>query len=248
MKTRHAISVAVLAAAVWVPIAFQVSLGAQAPPEKAFADDLLSSGMGADTPQIDISDYSLYQSGNQAISAGRWSDAVTIFSKIADQKSVHAQGALYWKAYAENKQGLASQAMETCGQLRKLYDGSSWNDECGALEIEILDKSGKPIHLNNQLSDDLKVLALNALMQRDEKRATSEIEQILNGDSSEKLKQGALFILSQHHTNTVYPQVVRVSYVEGDVRVTRERRIRSRRMRPGKRPSPIFPWKAASAW
>jgi thioredoxin-like negative regulator of GroEL len=45
--------------------------------------------------------------------------------------------------------------------------------------------------------EDLKLLALNSLMQQDESRALPIIQQILNGDKSDKLKSRALFVLAQ---------------------------------------------------
>ena len=45
--------------------------------------------------------------------------------------------------------------------------------------------------------EELKLLALNSLMQQDEAHAVPIIEQILNSDKSEKLKSRALFVLAQ---------------------------------------------------
>ncbi len=162
-----------------------------------------------------------YADGVRAINEGRWSDAIAIFSRIGKQSGDHADGALFWKAYAENKLGQGSQALGDCGQLRSEHPASKWLDECGALEIEIHGKTGEPVQPQAQQSDDLKLLALATLMQHDEKKALKEIDEILNSDAPEKLKQGALFIMGEHHSNTEYPQIVRLSYVEGDVRISR---------------------------
>lgn len=163
-----------------------------------------------------------YADGVRAINNGRWSEAVAIFSRVAGQGGDHADGALFWKAYAENKLGQSSQALSDCGMLRSLHGGSKWTDECGALEIEIRGKAGKPLQPQAQPTDDLKLLALATMMQHDEKRALEQIDEILNSDAaSEKLKQGALFIMGEHHSNTVYPQIARISFVEGDVRIAR---------------------------
>jgi hypothetical protein len=69
--------------------------------------------------------------------------------------------------------------------------------------------------------DDLKLLALNTLMEKDESGALAQIQEILNGDSSEQLKKEAFFILGQHYSDATYAQIVRISYVEGDVRIAR---------------------------
>jgi len=170
----------------------------------------------------DSPDSSAYAEGVRAINAGQWSDAIAIFTRIADQHGEHADGALYWKAYAENKLGQTGMALDACGKLGREHKGSNWIEDCGALEIEIHAKTGQPVQPKAQDSDDLKLLALASLMQHDEKRALVQIDEILNGDSSdEKLKQGALFIMGQHHTDTIYPQIARISYLQGDVRIAR---------------------------
>jgi hypothetical protein len=190
----------------------------------AYAQNLLGEGaivsMDASTP-AQSADAPIYADGIRAINEMRWSDAVAIFTRMGKDSGDHADGALFWKAYAENKLNNYSQALEDCTKLRSEHADSKWLDECGALEIEIWGKTGKPVQPQAQTSDDLKLLALATLMQHDEKRALQEIDEILNSDSPEKLKQGALFIMGEHHTDTEYPQIVRLSYVEGDVRVSR---------------------------
>jgi hypothetical protein len=157
----------------------------------------------------------------RAINESRWADAVSIFSNVAKQQSSHADGALYWKAYAENKLGQTKAALESCASLRESFPNSHWKDECGALEIEIRTKTGQPVQPKTLDSDDLKLLALNSLLQKDESHGLAQIQEILNGDGSARLKQGAMFLLSQYHSDATYAQIVRISYIEGDVRISR---------------------------
>lgn len=198
---------------------------AQASAGQSFAGDGISgAGAGADPWMVNAPDSAAYADGTRAINEGRWSDAVNLFSRIAAEKGPHSDGALYWKAYAEKEQGKADHALTTCAELRRSFPASKWMEECGALEIEIKAKNGKPVLPRAVESDDLKLLALNLLMQQDEKRAMAQIQEILDGDSSEKLKEGALFLLGEHHADTVNPQIVRISHVEGDVRIARGER------------------------
>jgi hypothetical protein len=159
--------------------------------------------------------------GTRAIDQGRWADAVKIFSEVASQHGDHADAALYWKAYAEDKLGQLKPSQDSCQDLRTNYPKSRWIEDCGALEVEIRAKSGKPVQIDPKASDDVKLLALNAMLRQDEPRALAEIQTILNGDSSEKLKKEAQFILGHHYSDETFAQIVRVSYVEGDVRIQR---------------------------
>ena len=145
-------------------------------------------------------DAALYSDGTRAIDEGRWSDAIDLFNKIVPLHGERAEGALYWRAYSENKEGQPARAINTCAELRHTYPKSEWLDECGALEIEIRGHSAQPVQPQAEQDEDLKLLALNAIMQQDEARAIAAIQQILNGNGSDKLKERALFVLSQSNS------------------------------------------------
>ena len=145
----------------------------------------------------DTDDASLYADGTRAVNENRWPDAVGLFDRVARMHGEHAEGALYWKAYAENKEGQPANALSTCGELRKKYPKSRWLDECGALEIEIRGKSGHPMSPQAEPDENLKLLALNALMQQDQAQAVPILEKILSGNQSDELKSRALFVLAQ---------------------------------------------------
>jgi len=188
---------------------------------QSFAASGAAAGIEANAGASSSPDGSQFADGTRAINEGRWADAEAIFTKVAGQHGEHADGALYWKAYAENKQGHSNHAFETCSELGRDFPGSSWIHECGALEIEIHARSGKPAEPKAGDDDDLKLLALNSLMRKNEPRALAEIQEILNGDSSEKLKKEAFFILGTHYSDATYAQIARISYVQGDVRIAR---------------------------
>jgi HEAT repeat protein len=146
---------------------------------------------------VGADDASLYSDGTRAINESRWQDAVGLFGRVAEMRGEHAEGALYWKAYAENKEGQQASALSTCGELRKQYAKSRWLNECGALEIEIRGKSGDPVAPQAEADENLKLLALNALMQQDQAQAVPILQKILAGNQSEELKSRALFVLAQ---------------------------------------------------
>jgi HEAT repeat protein len=139
----------------------------------------------------------LYSEGTRAINDAHWAQAGSIFRNLASQHGARAEAALYWEAYAENKQGNAARALEICAELRHAYSQGNWVKECSALEIEIHGKSDDPLPPQAEQDEELKLLALNSLMQQDEARAVPIIQQILNSDKSEKLKDRALFVLGQ---------------------------------------------------
>src|SRR6202789_955759 len=171
------------------PLLFATLLIAlSAPPALCAADDNAAAQSKEDT---------LYSEGTRAINDAHWAQAESIFSNLASQHGARAEAALYWEAYAENKQGNASRALEICAELRHTYPQGSWAKECSALEIEIHGKSDDPLPPQAEQDEELKLLALNSLMQQDEAHALPIIQQILDSDKSEKLKDRALFVLAQ---------------------------------------------------
>lgn len=157
-------------------------------------------------------DASLYADGTRAINQSRWSDAVGLFDRVAQMGGEHAEGALYWKAYAENKEGQPANALNTCGELRRRYPKSRWLNECGALEIEIRGKSGDPVAPQAEPDENLKLLALNALMQQDQAQALPILEKILSGNQPEELKSRALFVLAQSRSPQAEAIVSRIAH------------------------------------
>lgn len=143
---------------------------------------------------------SLYADGTRAIHDNHWQEAVGLFDRVAQMRGEHAEGALYWKAYAENKEGQAANALNSCGELRQRNSHSRWLDECGALEIEIRGRSGHPVSPQAEPDEELKLLALNALMEQDQAQAIPVLQGILNGNQSEELKSRALFVLAQSNS------------------------------------------------
>src|SRR6202012_881862 len=72
----------------------------------------------------------LYSDATRAINESRWSDAEGLLDQVIGQHGRRADGAIYWKAYVENKQGRSSEALTTCTSLRQSYPKSSWLKEC----------------------------------------------------------------------------------------------------------------------
>jgi len=140
----------------------------------------------------------IFQRGKAAIDAGRWDRAVEAFSELAAGKGPHADEALYWKAYALNKIARRAEALTALAQLRHVYANSRWQDDAKALEIEVRQASGEKVNPNAEPDEDLKLMALNGLMNSDPDRALPILAKLLEGNQSPKLKERALFVLAQN--------------------------------------------------
>jgi hypothetical protein len=137
-----------------------------------------------------------YREGQRALERERWSQASLVFGKIAQGAGPETDAALYWKAYADSKQSLKKESLEGLRQLLSTYPQSAWADDARALEQEIRGRKGTGAASNTD-DEELKMYALDGLMQVEPDRALPVLERLLAGTSSERLKGRALFVLSQ---------------------------------------------------
>ncbi len=140
-----------------------------------------------------------YQKGLQELDARQWELAIVSFDTSAHKGSA-ADAALYWKAYAENRAGRHEEAISTISELRQTYPSSRWTKDAQALELEMRTQAGAPANPGAQPDDDLKLMALNSLMQSDPDKALPILEKLLTSNSSPKIKDRALFVLVQNQS------------------------------------------------
>jgi len=142
----------------------------------------------------------LYERGQSALDRSQWNDALAAFTEAANLGGTRADGALYWKAYCLNKLGRRDEAQAAIADLRKTYASSRWLDDANALEMEIKQASGQNVSPENQPDEELKLMALNALVNSDPDRAVPLLENLLKSSQSLRLKERALFVLAQSNT------------------------------------------------
>jgi hypothetical protein len=153
-----------------------------------------------------------YERGMRALDDHKYDDAVRRFDAAINSKSPRVEGALYWKAYALNRLGRRDDALTALAQLRRDYPKSAWLNDAQGLETELRQGSGQPVAAA-QDSDDLKLLAISSLMNGDPERAIPLLEGILKGNSSPKVKDRALFVLTQNQSPQA--QQLLMNYAKG---------------------------------
>ncbi len=139
----------------------------------------------------------LYDQATEALDQSHWDKAIEDFTRVAEANGGRADGALYWKAYAQNKLGRRADSLASLRQLEKTYPHSRWINDAKALEVEVRQASGRPASPESEANDDLKLLAINSLMNTDIDRALPMLEKFLQGNQPPKLKERALFVLAQ---------------------------------------------------
>ena len=152
-----------------------------------------------------------YDRATDALDDHDWRRAASLFKKVAEMRMSHADAALYWLAYSQGKMGARSEGLNTLLQLQKAYPKSKWVEDGKTLEVEIRQSAGQEIAPEHVEDEDVKLMAINGLMNSDPERAIPILEGILNGHQPVKLKERALFVLSQSGSQRAFDIVVRTA-------------------------------------
>jgi HEAT repeat protein len=139
----------------------------------------------------------LYAEGRESIEDGKYERALDRFNQLITMNSSRTDAALYWKAYSLSKLGRRADALASLADLQQRFKESRWLRDAKALEVEVRQASGQTVAPESQVDDDTKLMALRGLMNSDPERAMPIIEQMLSGSNSPKVKDRALFVLSQ---------------------------------------------------
>lgn len=139
-----------------------------------------------------------YQDGTRALDRREYDRAVTSFDRVIAAKSARAEGAYYWKAYALGKLGKREEAIAVLAELGKQHPQSRWLNDAKALTAELRQATGQGVSPESQSDEDLKLYAINALVNSDPDRAVPLLNKLLSeAKTSPKLKERALFVLAQ---------------------------------------------------
>lgn len=139
----------------------------------------------------------LYDEGRGYLDEENYGDALRKFTQLAQLNGPLTDAALYWKAYTEDKQGKRQAALETTADLKKRFPQSRWTKDASALELQVRNESGVKTNPDAVNDEDLKLLALQGLMNSDPQKAVPLVEKVLSSSASPHVKSKALFVLAQ---------------------------------------------------
>ena len=148
-----------------------------------------------------------YSSAKQYLERQEYDRAIDRFNQVIEDKGPHTDGALYWRAYAEHKLGKRDVALATLALLQKSYPNSRSIGDAKALEVEVRGN----VSPENTSDEDLKLLALNALINNDPDRAVPILDKLLKGSSSPRVKERALFVLAQSRSQKARDLIAQVA-------------------------------------
>jgi tetratricopeptide (TPR) repeat protein len=138
-----------------------------------------------------------YRRGASYLDRHEYDKAIDSFNRVIEAKGERADGALYWRAYAQNKLGKRDQATASISELEKTYPQSRWIEDAKYLSAELQASSGQPVSPENASDEELKLVILQNLGNSDPERVVPMLDKLLKGPSSPRLKERALFVLAQ---------------------------------------------------
>jgi len=139
----------------------------------------------------------LYDDGREDLDENRYDQAAEKFRQLANLNGPQTDAALYWKAYAENRLGKRDAALTTIADFKRRFPQSRWEKDVRALEIEVKQSTGQPVKPADQSDEELKMLAIQGLMNSGSEGALPLLEKVINGSGSPREKSKALFVLAQ---------------------------------------------------
>jgi len=138
-----------------------------------------------------------YERGTQLLDERKYDEAIAVFDQIVAAKGARSDGALYWKAYALNRLGRSDDALAAIAALRRDYGSGNWIKDAQVLEAEVKRNAGHPVSPADETNEDIKLMAINSLMGGDPDRAIPLLDGLLKGTASNRLKERAMFVLTQ---------------------------------------------------
>jgi HEAT repeat protein len=141
-----------------------------------------------------------YEQARELMDQAKYDRAIERFSEVAAMNGSRADAALYWKAWAQNKVGQRADALTTLAALTRDHAQSRYLAQARQLDAEVRRDSGQPARPSSESDDDLKLLAINALLESDADQAIPFLQKMLDGTAAPKLKSRALFVLAQSNS------------------------------------------------
>lgn len=183
----------------------------------------------------------LYQQARGALVRGDNRQAARLFRRIVDEEpdSEYAPDALYWQAYALYRLGTTDamrEALAALDQQRQRYPNASTRGDAEALAVRIqgvlarggdADAARQVYEVAGGSGDcpdedsDVRVAALNALMEMDAERALPVLERVLarRDECSASLRRKAVFIVADGESPAATEIQLRVAREDPDAEV-----------------------------
>jgi HEAT repeat protein len=164
----------------------------------------------------------IFTEGRNMIEAQNWQKAAEKFSEFIKgyPKEKDVDAAMYWYAYALQKQSQIDPSAQTLRRLIERFPGSSWRREAEAL-LAAMGKSDILTSIRNNDDCDIKILALQSLFQADEDRAITVVTDSLKAPSTTcpGFQSAAVSLLGAHAGARAIPILLDIARNSADLKL-----------------------------
>jgi HEAT repeat protein len=164
----------------------------------------------------------MFREGRDLIEAQNWPQAAEKFNNFISEfpKDRDLDAALYWYAYALQKQGKKDEAAAPLQRLIKEFPNSSWRREAEAMLVVL----GRGDAIKQALSHEnceIKTLALQSLFEADEDRAIGFVNEVLKANNADcpTLKYAAVSLLGSHGGARSVPLLLEIARNQSDLKL-----------------------------
>src|SRR5215213_2765674 len=161
-----------------------------------------------------------FTQGRSFVDAQQWEQAASTFDRFVAQypKDKNIDAALYWLAYAHNRQGNPAAAEEPLKRLLQGYPNSRWANDANVLRVEVLAKLGKPVTVIDEkdATVELQIVALRTLCENDRVGCSARVADVLRANKPAPLKEAAIILLGRYGGTEAVPALIQMARTEPD--------------------------------
>ena len=161
-----------------------------------------------------------FTQGRSFVDARQWEQAASTFDGFVKQypQDKNIAAALYWLAYAHNKQGNPAAAEAPLTLLLQNHPNSRWAKDAYSLRVEVLAKQNKPVTAidENLATVELKIIALKTLCENDRVSCSARVAEVLRSNNPAPLKEAAIILLGRYGGTEAVPALIQMSRTEAD--------------------------------
>ena len=214
-RRRHALTASIVLAICFATISYaRLAYG--------FDQDVLKLNRFVQTSKSTGPSMKMFREGRDLIEAQNWQQASQKFNDFIAEfpKDRDLDAALYWFAYALQKQGKKEDAVPPLQRLIKEFPNSSWRREAEAMLVVL----GRGDAIKQGLDRDnceIKILALQSLFEADEDRAIGFVSDVLKANPTDcpALKYAAVSLLGSHGGPRSVPMLLEIARNQSDLRL-----------------------------
>ena len=124
--------------------------------------------------------------------------------------------AMYWLAYAYEKQNKNNEAEGVLRSLLGRFPKSNWADDAKVLSARLTAKRGGIVTVDENDTDELRILALRSLCENDRVSCSARVSEVLRSSKSPRVKEAAIILLGRYGGTEAVPALVQMARAEAD--------------------------------